>query len=572
MIYSGETYMTSKRKYQRNMYRQVLIADDDIINREILRNMLEDEYDIICASDGQEALDKIKENSETLSIALLDLMMPGLTGFEILERMKEDARTSHIPAIVLTSEKSAEVDCLKLGASDFISKPFELPEVIKARVNKAIELSEVTHIIQITERDPLTKLYNDEYFFEYAHEIDVHHPEWDMDAVVVNVNHLRLVNELHGREYGDEVLVAVADSIRDLLSQIEGIAARADADDFYLYIRHQDDSEELLHKMGESVRHHMERTSIWLRMGIYDYTNEKIDVEKRFEDALSACNTLRNNYNRYVAYYNREAHEAELLAEYLINSMEKSLQAGQFHVYYQGKYAIQGEKPRLSSAEALIRWIHPERGFISPGSFISLFESNGLIQKLDRYIFRSVASQIRKWKDELGYSLPVSVNVSRLDMFENDLCQFFVDLLDEFGLSDEDILLEITESAYTEDSEQLIKTVNELRSHGFRIEMDDFGSGYSSLNMLAMLPIDYLKLDMKFIQGMKDDGKSAFMLKLMMDIAAHLQVPVVAEGVETESQYKFLKELGCDIIQGYYFAKPVPVDQFEALMKEERNA
>ena len=564
--------MTSKRKYQRNLYRQVLIADDDFINREILRNMLEDEYDIVLASDGQEALDKIKENSETLSIALLDLMMPGLTGFEILEKMKADDKTSHIPAIVLTSEKSAEVDCLKLGASDFISKPFELPEVIKARVNKAIELSEDTHIIQITERDPLTKLYNDEYFFEYAHEIDVRYPEWDMDAVVVNVNHFRLVNELHGRVYGDEVLVAVADSIRELLSHIEGIAARSDADNFYLYIRHQDNTEELLHKMGEGVRHQMERTSIWLRMGIYDYTNEKIDVEKRFEDALSACNTLRNNYNRYVAYYNREAHEAELLAEYLINSMEKSLQAGQFHVYYQGKYSIQREKPALTSAEALVRWIHPERGFISPGSFISLFESNGLIQKLDRFIFREVASKIRKWKDELGYSVPVSVNVSRLDMFENDLCQFFLDLLKEYDLSSDDILLEITESAYTEDSEQLIKTVNELRSHGFRIEMDDFGSGYSSLNMLTMLPIDYLKLDMKFIQGMKDDDKSASMLKLMMDIASHLQVPVVAEGVETESQYLLLKDLGCDIIQGYYFAKPVPVDQFEELMKEERNA
>jgi diguanylate cyclase (GGDEF)-like protein len=563
---------TSKRKYQRTSYRQVLIADDELINRELLRNMLEDEYDVITASDGSEALDIIRANSETISLVLLDLMMPKVNGFEVLEAIISDEKTKHIPVIVLTSEKSAEVDCLKLGASDFISKPFELPEVIKARVNRSIELSEDTHIIQLTERDPLTKLYNDQFFFEYAHEIDVHHPEWDMDSIVINVNHFRLVNELHGRDYGDEVLIAVADRIRDLLEQVEGIAARSDADNFYLYIRHQDNSEELLHRMGEGVRNQMDRTSIWLRMGLYDYTNEKIDVEKRFENATSACNTLRNNYNKYVAYYNRETHEAELLAEYLISNMEKSLQAGHFHVYYQGKYDIQADKPRLCSAEALVRWIHPERGFISPGSFISLFENNGLIQKLDRYIFREVASQIRKWKDDLGYSVPVSVNVSRLDMFENDLCQYFQDLLVEFDLSSDDILLEVTESAYAEDSEQLIRTVEELRSHGLRIEMDDFGSGYSSLNMLAVLPIDYLKLDMKFVQSIKDDDRRVVMLKLMLDIAEHLQVPVIAEGVETEKQYLLLKELGCNIIQGYYFAKPLQVNDFETLMKEEKDA
>ena len=564
--------MTSKRKYQRTSYRQVLIADDELINRELLRNMLEDEYDVITASDGSEALDIIRANSETISLVLLDLMMPKINGFEVLEAIISDEKTKHIPVIVLTSEKSAEVDCLKLGASDFISKPFELPEVIKARVNRSIELSEDTHIIQLTERDPLTKLYNDQFFFEYAHEIDVHHPEWDMDSIVINVNHFRLVNELHGRDYGDEVLIAVADRIRDLLEQVEGIAARSDADNFYLYIRHQDNSEELLHRMGEGVRNQMDRTSIWLRMGLYDYTNEKIDIEKRFENATSACNTLRNNYNKYVAYYNRETHEAELLAEYLISNMEKSLQAGHFHVYYQGKYDIQADKPRLCSAEALVRWIHPERGFISPGSFITLFENNGLIQKLDRYIFREVASQIRKWKDDLGYSVPVSVNVSRLDMFENDLCQYFQDLLVEFDLSSDDILLEITESAYAEDSEQLIRTVEELRSHGLRIEMDDFGSGYSSLNMLAVLPIDYLKLDMKFVQSIKDDDRRVVMLKLMLDIAEHLQVPVIAEGVETEKQYLLLKELGCNIIQGYYFAKPLQVNDFETLMKEEKDA
>ncbi len=564
--------MVSKRKYQRNQYRQVLVVDDDVINRELLGNMISGEYDVIYAEDGLKAVETIRENAELLSLVLLDLMMPGLNGFEVLERIKADERTSHIPVIVLTSEKAAEVESLQLGASDFISKPFNMPEVILARIKRAIELSEDTHIIQVTERDPLTKLYNEEYFFAYAREMDLHHSDWDMDAVVINVNHFRLINELHGRAYGDEVLSAVADAIRDLLEKVEGIAARADADNFYLYIKHQDDSEQLLHEMGEEVRHRLEKTSIWLRMGVYDYTNEDIEIEKRFEDALSSCNTLRNKLNRYVAYYNREIHEEELMSEHLVGGMEKSLQNGDFQVYYQAKYNVQGDRPKLSSAEALIRWIHPEYGFVSPGRFIPLFENNGLIQKLDRYIFTQVASQLRKWKDELGYFVPVSVNVSRLDIFENDLCKFFTDLVEEYGLDHGDMLLEITESAYTEDSDQLIRTVNELRAKGFKIEMDDFGSGYSSLSMLAMLPLDYLKLDLKFMEQIGEDEKRLKMLKLMLGIAENLSVPTIAEGVETEEQYLLLKDLGCDIIQGYYFAKPQPLAAFENILKGEKDA
>ena len=564
--------MLSKRKYQRNQFRQVLVADDDFINRELLGNIISGSYEVLFAEDGQQAVDMINRNAETLSLVLLDLMMPVKNGFEVLKDMQDNEKTSHIPVIVLTSEKSAEVDSLRLGAADFISKPFNMPEVILARVQRAIELSEDTHILQVTERDPLTKLYNEEFFFEYANELDTRHPDWDMDAAVVNINHFRLLNELHGRDYGDEVLISVSDRIRELLEKVEGIAARADADNFYIYIRHQDDLEELLHEMGDAVRHDSEKTTVWLRMGVYGYQNEKIAVEKRFEDALSACNTLRNKFNKYVALYDRKAHEEELLAEELVNGMEKALRTGQFKVYYQAKYDIHGDLPRPCSAEALVRWAHPEKGMISPGLFIPLFEKNGLIQKLDRFIFREVAAQIRDWKDRLGFSVPVSVNVSRLDIFENDLGQFFSDLMDEYGLDEKDVLLEITESAYAEDSEQLVKTVNDLRARGFGIEMDDFGSGYSSLNMLVMLPLDYIKLDLRFVQGLNDNTRKEAMIKLVLGIAELLNVPIISEGVETEEQYLLLKELGCDICQGYYFAKPVPSDKFENILRGEKHA
>ena len=238
-------------------------------------------------------------------------------------------------------------------------------------------------------------------------------------------------------------------------------------------------------------------------------------------------------------------------------------------VYYQPKYDIRSDRPVLRSAEALIRWQHPEFGMISPGDFIPLFESNGLIQKLDRFIWEEAAAQIVGWKKTFGWAIPVSVNVSRIDIFDPDLERRLLGILEKYGLSTSDLLLEITESAYSDSAERLIEVVNSLRDQGFRIEMDDFGSGYSSLNMLTTIPIDVLKMDMKFVRNMLKDEKSLKLCKLVMDISRFLDVPVVAEGVEEKAQLDRLKELGCQIIQGFYFSKPLPADQFEGLIEKE---
>ena len=200
---------------------------------------------------------------------------------------------------------------------------------------------------------------------------------------------------------------------------------------------------------------------------------------------------------------------------------------------------------------------------ISPGDFIPLFESNGLIQKLDRYVWKEAARQIGDWKKRYGISVPVSVNVSRMDIYYPKLRDDFMVLLKENDLDVKELMLEITESAYADNADQLVNVIEKLRNDGFMIEMDDFGSGYSSLNMLTTIPIDALKMDMKFIRNMQKDEKSMKLVELVLDIADFLQVPVIAEGVETEEQMQLLKERGCAIIQGYYFSKPVPPEEFE---------
>ena len=217
-----------------------------------------------------------------------------------------------------------------------------------------------------------------------------------------------------------------------------------------------------------------------------------------------------------------------------------------------------------------MRWDHPELGLISPGVFIPLLEENGLILDLDQFVWREAAARIRDWKDRFGFAVPVSVNVSRIDMLTPNLKSIFKEILDEYDLSPDDLTLEITESAYTGDSDQVISTAKDLRGMGmgFRIEMDDFGTGYSSLGMLTHLPIDALKLDMSFIRSAFGENRDVRMIELIIDIADYLHVPVVAEGVETQEQYLVLKAMGCEYVQGYYFSRPVPPEEFDRFLVE----
>jgi EAL domain-containing protein (putative c-di-GMP-specific phosphodiesterase class I) len=261
--------------------------------------------------------------------------------------------------------------------------------------------------------------------------------------------------------------------------------------------------------------------------------------------------------------------QLEMYQQRLLNDLSRAIEEKQFVVYYQPKYDIQSEPPRLTSAEALVRWRHPELGMISPGDFIPLFENNGVINQVDSYVWAVAARQIAEWRDKLGYTLPLSVNLSRTEIFDPKLESYLDALLAENSLTSGDLKLEVTESAYTDNAAEMIDIVGELRKTGYEIEMDDFGSGYSSLNMLSSMPIDVLKMDMKFIRNVEEDVRNFRMIELILDIAKFLEVPVVAEGVETEEQMKMLKDAKCALVQGYYFSRPLPPQEFEELILRE---
>ena len=552
--------------------RLILVVDDEEINRALLGTVLEADYDVIFAEDGEKALRAVEENKALLSLVILDLIMPVMPGKEALRRIKEEPAYQDIPVIVASGDQSQEIECLNMGASDFIQKPYPEPGVILARVRRAIELFEGRQIIQSTERDPLTGLYNREFFFSYAEQYDQHHRDMPMDAIVLDINHFSIINERYGRAYADEVLRRVGGKAREMVQDSGGIVCRREADIFLVYCPHREDYKAILDNASMGLSDEQNSTSrVRLRMGVYSNVDKSLELERRFDRAKSASDSVRNSVTRNIGVYDDTLHKAELYAERLIDDFHKAIEEKQFKVYFQPKFNITGEKPFLAGAEGLIRWQHPELGMISPGVFIPLFEENGLIQELDHYVWREAARQIRVWKDELGYTVPVSVNVSRVDMYDANIVYTLLDIIEESKLEPCDLHLEVTESAYAEDAEQIIETVKRLRSMSFLVEMDDFGTGYSSLNMLSTLPIDVLKLDMKFISTAFSEEKDTHMLEIIIEIARHISAPVVAEGVETEEQMTALKKIGCDMVQGYYFSPPVPAEKFAGFLKDAKQ-
>ena len=549
--------------------RRILIVEDEIINQEMLKASLNGTYDLIIVRSGEKALDLIREQYETISVILLDLHLPGISGVDVLKNIKRNPVFSRLPVIVMTSDGDSEAECLNLGAIDFIPKPYPSSKVILARILRTVELSESRDTLRSTERDRLTGLYNKEFFYYYAVQFDLYHSDAPADAVVVNINSFHTFNDRYGKAYGDEVLKLIAEKAVGVIQKTGGIVCRSEPDTFMFYFPHRTDYEKIFEDLSvvmNDKRFGINR--IRLRMGVYSEVDKSLDIERRFDRAKMAADSVRGNLADPIGYYDESLLDAEVLAEQLIDGFPSALREKQFVVYYQPKFDVQSDAPVLSSAEALVRWNHPGLGMISPGVFIPLFEKNGLIQALDNYVWAEAAAQIRDWKERLGMSVPVSVNVSRIDLYDRDLIVKLIEIVKNNRLENGELILEITESAYTENSEKIIEKVKQLRTIGFKIVMDDFGSGYSSLGMLSYLPIDALKLDMQFIRSAFGERRDTRLLEAMIRLSDAFDLPTIAEGVETEEQADALKNMGCEMIQGFYFSRPLPATEFESFALE----
>ncbi len=472
----------------------------------------------------------------------------------------------------------------KLTLSEFVQENltavmgavFAVMLVILALMVKSVRAErKARRLISATETDGLTGLYNRDFFFEYANRMYREHPDVPMDAIVLNIERFHSVNALNGREFGDRVLRALGSEVHAIADASGGIAGRFGADRFDIYCRHTDAYQAIFDRLQGKLNDMAPNASIRLRMGVMPW-QAKVEPEQQFDMARTACSMARGHYKAHLIVFDEKVREREIFEQRLLNDLRRAMDDGEFEVYYQPKFDIQREPPGLVGAEALIRWRHPELGMIPPDDFVPLFERNGQISMVDKYVWAEAARQIARWREKYGVTIPVSVNLSRVDVFDPSLEDTLDGILKANALDHSLFKLEVTESAYTENAGQVIRVVESLREKGYEVEMDDFGTGYSSLNMLSAMPVDVLKMDRAFIRNIEHDEKDIQLVALILDIARNLKIPVVAEGVETQGQLRLLKDLGCAMVQGYYFSRPLHPSDFENLyvrnMKPDVNA
>lgn len=555
--------------------KQILIIEDNALNRMILKQILENDYEVLEAENGLVGLDILREKKDDIMLILLDMIMPIMDGYAFLDIVKNDRELSLVPVIVMTQRDSEEdeVDVLAHGATDFVPKPYK-PQIILHRVASLIKLRETAAMVNQFKFDSLTGLYSKAFFYQKVREKLQENLDKQYCIVSTNIENFTLYNDSFGREAGDALLKESA----ILLQQKggEGIIYGRYSGDRYLCLCEKEVEEEkildFIENKNDKEFSALEQVSI--KFGVYEITDRTTSVEQMCDRALLAVESISGRYDQSVAVYDDNMREKMLREKAITDCMETALAENQFVVYYQPKVNLQDNT--LAGAEALVRWINPEWGFMNPGEFIPLFEKNGFISQLDEYVWESVCRQLRQWKDQGLPIIPVSVNVSRIDIFHSHLVELFRDLIERYDLNPYYLHLEITESAYTEHSEQILETVNRLRHLGFVIEMDDFGSGYSSLNILSQMSLDVVKLDLKFIQNELARPAEKSLIEDVIKMAHKLDLTVVAEGVETRDQEKRLQIAGCDVGQGYLFSKPIPKEEFEKMLKtsqtEQREA
>jgi len=545
----------------------ILIVEDNEINRTMLRVLLSSQYKILEAENGQAALAILKEHKEEIALILLDITMPVMDGYTFLSIVKADPFYAVIPVIVTTQSDSEadEVAALAHGAADFVVKPYK-PQIILHRVASIIHLRETAAMINQFQYDRLTGLYSREFFYQRVKEILQQNPEQTYDLICSDIENFKLINDVFGSAIGDQLLCGVADLYRTFAGG-HGIYGRLNADQFVCLVKSGIDYRDEIFIRAEAAVHALPNgKNVVMKWGIYSIEDHSIPVDQMCDRALLAARSIKRQYGKYFAAYDDKLRGELLRQQAILDSMETALAEGQFQIYFQPKFRLRDGT--LAGAEALVRWLHPQWGLQSPAAFIPVFEQNGFIAKLDRYVWEKTSSILREW-DKKGYlPLPVSVNVSRADIYNMEIADVLMNTVRQYGLPPEQLHLEITESAYTEDPNQIIETVRRLRKLGFVIEMDDFGTGYSSLNMLNQIPIHILKLDMKFIQTETAKDVEHGILRFIMDLARWMHLKVVAEGVETKEQMDRLTEIGCDYVQGYYLAKPMPQNDYEKLLRD----
>ena len=505
----------------------------------------------------------------------------GVAGQALYQYRDDRRHTTYVPIgindwFVVTVLQKAQVydEVMRMAGGSYITMLMLMASILVIIVylvfrEHGLVIQEVKKRREINyrfEHDDLTGLLREKPFYEKVGKRleDINPGEYCL--IYMDIYKFKLIDEMFGYDVGDELLRSMAKNLWDFADKYKGLCARISGDKFVLFVPY-DKNIIMALNTKEYKQKRIIPVELYIHCGVYVINHLDMPVARMVDYAQIAQKTIKGNYDNYIAFYDDKIQEQNVKEQEIITSMSQALEDGEFIIYLQPQYDYRDGK--ICGAEALVRWDRPGKGLVSPADFIPIFETNGFIIRLDENIWEQVCKLQRKWLDEGREIFPISVNVSRVDLLKGSIAEKIIGLLKKYDLQPDMIRVEITESAYMDNPQQLINEISKLQEYGIVVEMDDFGSGYSSLNMLKDVPLHILKTDLRFLAAGGIGTRKERILDSVIRMAHEMGMSVIAEGVETKEQADYLLKLNCDQMQGYYFSRPIPVEAYEKMLYSE---
>jgi diguanylate cyclase (GGDEF)-like protein len=573
----------------------ILIVEDELDIRNMVREMLCESYTCTAVGSAEEAL--LLLQTEKFGLVISDINMGGMSGLEMIPQVRALAQDTVVMMISGEQNIESAIEAMRGGAFDYIMKPFDFQHV-EVAVQRALEhqaLLEAKHhyenhleelvrqrtaeLNHLAYHDALTDLPNRILFEDRLIQalILAERNHQTLGVLFLSLDRFKKVHDTLGHAIGDRLLQMVAERLRCSAHKGETVA-RFEGDEFALLLTQIGGTEgedviEVIFQINEALELPFiiddQELFITVSIGISLYPDDGADAPTLLKNADAALYRARehggDNYQFYTADLNAKAMKRLTLE----NSLRRALERSEFEVYYQPVLDINTKK--IVGMEALLRWHHPELGVVQPAEFIPLAEDTGMILPIGEWVLRTACTQSKLWQEAGFAPLSVAVNLSARQFEQQNLVEVVARILQETGLNPRDLELELMESSIMQNAEVAVRTLGELKAMGVKIAIDDFGTGYSSLGYLKRLPIDTLKIDRSFVRDVTTDPDDAALVMAIITLAHNLRLKVIAEGVETEDQRRFLHLLRCDEWQGYLFSEPLPVEAFEELLLQEQN-
>ncbi len=567
----------------------ILIVDDELVSRYTVEVLLSTEgYKLEFAKNGEEGLKKAIELSPDLM--LLDVMMPGMDGFEVCQRLRADHRLAELPVVMVTAldDRESRLRGIESGADDFMSKPYDRAE-LRARIRTITRLNRYRRLVETEEKlaylanyDTLTGLPNRSLLLERLTQTlnSAKRTKQNVAVLAMDLDSFQIINDSLGHETGDNMLKKIGQRLTNIVEKLGATVSRIGGDEFVVMFETNNivkDVNEMAQCLLDNISNQIVLDSheivVTSSMGISIYPADGKDGKILLKNADTALSRAKADGKNTYQFFTTRMNEVALERLILENQLRKVLSQNELRVYYQPQ--VEASSGKIIGTEALIRWQHPELGLVSPTKFIPVAEEMGLIIPIGEWVLRTACKQNKIWQQAGFPPLRISVNMSSRQFQSDNLLQMIKKALIDSELDPIYLELELTESVLmaeeTEEINKIIILLTELRSIGIKIAIDDFGTGYSSLNYLKRFPVNSLKIDRSFVKDIPIDNDDAAITKAIIALAHSLRLYVIAEGVETLEQLEFLQNQQCEIIQGYYFSRPLCTEEMTKMLKNVAN-